>query len=440
MPALEMAQEAGVLVAWLKHEGEAVTKGEPIMEIETDKVTIEIDAAASGVLSGIRARQGDRVPVGQTIAWILGPGETPPALPHANPPAVVGSGRDRSGRSQAPQAKAVEVSPLARRMAEEHGVDLSLVRPSGRRIEKSDLTTYLKEQAEATGSRPGIPVGPLSAPSKKLLASPKARRLAAEGGIDLQTVRGTGPDGAVLALDLRPGMRALEPQGQPEELGAVWRLMAERTTASWTSVPHFYLTREVDATNLVKWRAAAASELEQQSGIKPTYTDLLVRLIGATLPKHPRLNAAWAEGRLYWNTEVNVGIAVAIEEGLVVPVIRAADRTSLAEIVRQRNDLVDRAQSRLLRPADIAGATFTLTNLGMYNVDAFNAIVNAPQAAILAVGRISDRVVAQNGQVMIRPHMILTLSCDHRVVDGTRAAQFLDGLANLIEVPLSVLG
>jgi len=199
------------------------------------------------------------------------------------------------------------------------------------------------------------------------------------------------------------------------------------------------LIREVSAVNLVEWRKHITPVLEKNIGVKPTYTDLLVKLIGVTLPGHPRVNAAWAEAGIVWNQEVNIGIATAVEQGLIVPVIRAADTASVAEIAAQRRDLVERAQNRKLRPADIAGATFTLSNLGMYNVDAFMAIVNTPQAAILAVGRIADRLVPVNGQAVIKPMLTLSLSCDHRVVDGARAAQFLDELADLIEYPWRLL-
>jgi pyruvate dehydrogenase E2 component (dihydrolipoamide acetyltransferase) len=215
--------------------------------------------------------------------------------------------------------------------------------------------------------------------------------------------------------------------------------MAERMSASWTTVPHFYLVREVDASRLIEWRKRVTASIEQQAGTKPTFTDLLVRLIGAALRDHPRLNASWADGSIQWNPEINVGIATAVDEGLIVPVIHNADRCSLGEITARRAELVDRARRQKLRPADISDGTFTLTNLGMYNVDAFDAIVNTPQAAILAVGRIADRVVPLAGQVVIRPMMVMTLSLDHRVVDGARAAQFLDDLAGLVEEPLELL-
>jgi pyruvate dehydrogenase E2 component (dihydrolipoamide acetyltransferase) len=204
-------------------------------------------------------------------------------------------------------------------------------------------------------------------------------------------------------------------------------------------VPHFYLTREVAARGLVDLRARIAPTVEKRSGVKPTYTDLLVKLAAAALRDHPRLNASWTDGGIRLNSDFNVGIATAIEDGLIVPVIHKADGLSLSEIAAKRRDLVERAEAGKLRPADIAGGTFTLTNLGMYNVDAFNAIIAPPQAAILAVGRLADRVVPVDGQPAVRPTVILTLACDHRVVDGARAAKFLDDLANLIEEPWRLL-
>jgi pyruvate dehydrogenase E2 component (dihydrolipoamide acetyltransferase) len=215
--------------------------------------------------------------------------------------------------------------------------------------------------------------------------------------------------------------------------------MAEHMTASWTIVPHFYLIREIDATQLIEWRTRIASKMEKQNGVKPTYTDLLVKLIGFALREHPRLSAMWVNGNIQFNKDVNVGIAVAMDDGLIVPVIRNADSASISQIATQRKDLAERAQNRKLRPADISDGTFTLSNLGMYNVDVFNAIVNTPQAAILAVGRIAERVVPFNGQPVIRSMLTVSLSCDHRVVDGVRGAQFLDDLANLIENPLGLL-
>lgn len=220
-----------------------------------------------------------------------------------------------------------------------------------------------------------------------------------------------------------------------EGVSNIWRIMADRMTASWTSAPHFYLVREVNVGRLVTWRERAS----KQSGARITYTDLLVRLVAATLGQHPAANASWKDGGILGNTEINIGLAVAITDGLVVPVLHRADTLTLKDIAARREDLVARAQAGKLRPADIQGGGFTISNLGMYGVDAFSAIVNPPQAAILAVGRIADRVVAVNGKPAVQPTMVLTLSCDHRALDGARGAQFLGALADLIEEPLALL-
>jgi pyruvate dehydrogenase E2 component (dihydrolipoamide acetyltransferase) len=437
MPALEMTQESGTLVSWLKREGESVKKGEPIMEIETDKVTIEIEATASGILGGILAQVGDVVPVGQTIAWILAPGETPPSAATVDLPSGRGTSTPAHKPNAAPKKVSKEATPLARKIAEENGIDLADVKSNGNRIEKADVLSYIS--THQTAPQPASVSTDIPSPARLTPASPKARRLAQELGVDLSTVAGSGPGGAVLVSDVANYKAVAASTSNLETPSTVWRVMAERMSASWTTVPHFYLTREVDATNLIEWRKKIISSVEKRTGIKPTFTDLLVKLIGFTLRDHPRLNASWANGNIQWNKEINVGIATAIEDGLIVPVIQNADGASIGEIAARRSDLIERARGKKLRPADVSGGTFTLTNLGMYNVDAFDAVVNTPQAAILSVGRIADRVVPVNGQVAIRPMMIMTLSLDHRVVDGARAAQFLDSLANLIENPLGLL-
>lgn len=427
MPALELAQETGKVVRWLKAPGDTVTKGEAILEIETDKVTVEIEAPASGVLGSVTAREGDVVPVGQTIALIVAPGDAPAsAAPAAGAEAPRGAGASS-------KASAVKASPLARKIAAEHGVDLAQVRTPSGRVEKADVLAYV-ESRSGSAERNGAAI-------RLTAASPKARRLAAERGIDITAVRGSGPDGAVIAADVAtapaahradaPALARPEPVG----VGTVWRIMAERMTTSWTTAPHFYLVREVSVGRLVSWREVAA----RQTGARITYTDVLVKLVAATMARHPRVNVSWKDGAIVPNAEIGIGLAVAIEDGLVVPVIHRADSLGLAEIAARREDLVSRAQAGKLRPADIQGAGFTISNLGMYGVDAFSAIVNPPQAAILAVGRITDRVVALHGQPVVQPTMMLTLSCDHRALDGARGAQFLGALADLIEEPLALL-
>ena len=289
--------------------------------------------------------------------------------------------------------------------------------------------------------------------------SPKARRLAREHGVDVTRLRGSGPGGEVLAEDILKaaqgagaasasagaaggvqaavGSTAAKPQpsGKTEPLGTIGRLMAARTTQSWTSVPHFFVTREVDASGLVEAHKRIAAETEKSRGIKVTLTDLLVALVARTLAKHPRMNASWVDDGIRHNPEINVALAVAVEEGVVAPVLHGADRSNIGELATKRRELAERAKAGRLQPADIAGGTFTISNLGMYGVDAFTAIIVPPQAAILAVGRVGDRVVARNGNAMVRPMITLTLSTDHRVADGARAALFLNDLTEAIGDP-----
>ena len=427
MPALELAQESGKVLHWLKSPGDTVTKGEPLVEIETDKVTTEIEAPASGVLGDVTARDGDVVPVGQAIALIFAPDE---ARSVGRAPAVAPPPRAGFAAAVPAPAATVKASPLAREIAREHGVDLAQVAASGGKIEKADVLAHIESRKESAAVD-GTAV-------RLTAASPKARRLAAERGLDIRALRGSGPGAAVLAADiaaeeLREALRT--PRAGAPGVGTVWRIMAERMTASWTSAPHFYLFREVNVSRLISWRERAS----KQTGARITYTDLLVKLVAAALSRHPGVNASWKDGAIVRNAPINIGLAVAIDDGLVVPVIHRADTLSLAEIAARREDVVSRGQAGKLRPADIQGGGFTISNLGMYGVDAFNAIVNPPQVAILAVGRIADRVIAVNGQPAVQPTMMLTLSCDHRALDGARGAQFLGALADLLEEPLALL-
>ena len=428
MPALGMAQDEGVLLRWLKKEGEMVTAGEPLMEVATDKVDVQVEAPASGLLTAVTAQEGDEIPVGQVIGLIAAEGEELPAAP---PPAElkVSPAEDKSEPSSLP------ASPVAARLAAEHGIDLADVQASGGRISKEDVEAHIRSASSANSGA-------------RVLASPKARRLARERGIDIASLVGSGPEGAVLAADVplsaQPvtetpqmpdfALAAVEPETQP--VSRMWQIMAERLTSSWTSVPHFYLVREVNADQLMHWRTILSSG---SADAKITYTDLLTKLAALALARFPRLNAFWDDGNIVSNPDINVGLAIAVEQGLLVPVVHNADRLRVEEIAARRADLVARAGSGGLSPADFSGGTFTISNLGMYGVDAFNAIVNPPQAAILAVGRIADRVVAVDGQPAVRPMMTLTLSCDHRAVDGVRAAQFLDALVGMIEEPLRAL-
>jgi pyruvate dehydrogenase E2 component (dihydrolipoamide acetyltransferase) len=396
MPALEMAQETGKLIAWRKREGERVSKGEPLLEIETDKAVMEIEAPADGVLAGIRASAGADIPVGQTIAWIVAPGEKPPA---ENEPG--------------------EAAPAARAKTEQ---------PT-----QSAVTATPAELTTAGSAR----------------ISPKARRLAKELGVNIATLRGSGPEGEILSSDVEAaaskgkstaeGLASAKKTGAVEVPTSLGRLMAERTTQSWTTAPHFFVSREIDALALNEYRQRVAAEIERTHQIRITHTDLLVALIARVLLKHPRLNASWSAEGIRIHDHVNMGVAIAVNDGVVAAVIPNAHVANLGEIAKRRHDVAERARAGKLRPADIADATFTISNLGMYHVDAFSAIITPPQAAVLAVGAIADRVVAVDGKPLVRPMMTLTVSCDHRVADGARAAMFLNDLAAAIRDPEQLL-
>jgi len=392
MPALEMAQETGKLISWLKKEGESVAKGEPLLEIETDKAVMEIESPGDGVLAGVKIQAGAEVPVGRTIAWIVRPGEVAPA-----------------------DEVAVE---------------------SGRKTTAVPAGSAIPTAASANQSATSAPSA--DRPAK---ISPKARRLASERGVNLSDVRGSGAGGEILASDV---VAAAESKARPSPAAVdsgspISRLMAERTTQSWTTVPHFFVTRDVDAGALNEARQRLGPEIEKSRGLKVTHTDLLVALAARVLQKHSRVNASWAREGVRTNPEINIGIAMAVDDGVVAPVIHNAANSTLTEIAFERRDLTERARGGKLRPGDIAGGTFTISNLGMFGVDAFTAIIIPPQAAILAVGRIADRVVpvgaGPEARPGVRPMMTLTLSSDHRVVDGARAAEFLRDLVDAILNP-----
>jgi pyruvate dehydrogenase E2 component (dihydrolipoamide acetyltransferase) len=387
MPALEMGQETGKLVAWRKKDGDRVSKGEPLLEVETDKAVLEVEATGDGTLAGVTAHEGDVIPVGQTIAWILAAGE------------------------KVPQELAASSEPLAASPA------ASL-----------PVTAHGAPQASTATSSP---------------ISPKARRLAKEQGIDLNTVHGTGVGGEILASDIqalidRKPQSNLDrhPPSSPgsglEPASTVSRLMAERTTQSWTTVPHFFLVRSIDASRLTLARENLAKQEEPSGGVRLTVTDLLVSLVARALAKHPRMNASWTGEGVRLNPEVNIALAMAVPQGVVTAVIHHAETAELNQIARERRDLTEHARAGKLHASDISGATFTISNLGMYQIDSFSAIIIPPQAGILAVGRIEERIVSIDGQAASCPMMTLTLSCDHRVIDGAQAALFLKDLAEFI--------
>jgi pyruvate dehydrogenase E2 component (dihydrolipoyllysine-residue acetyltransferase) len=391
MPALEMAQETGKLLAWRKKEGEIVTKGEPLLEIETDKAVVEIEAPSDGILAGITSHEGAIVPVGETIAWIVAPGERPPAT------------------------SATE-TPTARTKQE---------------------PTKIAATTTSTAVAPA---------SKNINISPKARRLAKEHGIDIAQIQGTGPDGTISTEDVlaakqssgtAPKVDTTAPASKA--LSTIARLMAERTTKSWTSVPHFFVIRDADAGALIGVQKKIKAQKRPSQPVSPTITDCLISLVAHVLERHPLMNASWTNDTVGLNSGIHISLAIAVDDGVVAPVIQNANKATLAEIASQRSAIAERAHAGRLLPGDLSGGTFTISNLGMFKVDAFTAIITPPQAAVLAVGAVSDRVVAIDGKPAVRSVMTLSLSSDHRLIDGARAAAFLNDVVDAIREPEKLL-
>ena len=388
LPRLGQGMESGTIVKWLKAEGEPVQKGEPLYELDTDKVTQEVEAEADGVLLKISVSEGE-VEVGRTIAFIGSEGESV---------AVESPGGDSTGAAAAPTEAKREPAPE---------------RPAA---------------ASVTNGR--------------IKASPLARRIARERGIDLSSLTGTGPEGRIVAQDLErapaaPPVAAEAATGEVESrpLSSVRKTIARRLTQAWT-VPAFQLTVDADMTR--------ANELVQRQrelnpDVRITVTDVLTKLSAQALMRHRDVNVQYSDEALLVFPSADVGIAVAAPQGLVVPVVRGAERLTIAQIAEVRAGLVGRARDAKLRTEDLEGGTFTISNLGMYDVDQFIAVLNPPQASILAVGATRERVVPQDGELLVLPMMTMTLTCDHRAVDGAIGAEFLKTLKAFLEDPALAL-
>jgi pyruvate dehydrogenase E2 component (dihydrolipoamide acetyltransferase) len=464
MPKFEMAQETGKVAAWLKAEGDPVRKGEAILEVETDKLTVEVESPADGTLVGISAEPGKVVPIGQPIAYVLRAGEAWSAPPGqvAQPAAPAPPEVKPSPAAQSP----IAASPLAARMAEDLGLDLSAVAGTGPRgqVTRDDIESHLRAAGgSAVSSAAGE--GPVR-------AVPAARRLARELGVDLRWVGGSGPDGRIQSGDVRkfseaasaigyqqsaisppPVASALQgavvpPSGSPSirrlvPLTNIRRTIAERMTASVREAPQFTVAVEADMARALAivedLKAGAARSPGAAPGADPprvTLTALLIRACAWALVQHPEANSSFLDGQVAEWDEVNIGVATAIDAGLIVPVVREADRLGMRAIAARLADLTARAREGRLKPEDLQGGTFTISNLGMLGIDHFTAIVNPPQAAILAVGRVAKRaVVAEDDSLVVRPTSTLTLTADHRVLDGASAARFLGTIQRALEHP-----
>ena len=395
MPKMSDHMQEGTILSWLVAEGERVAERQPILEIETDKAVGEVEAPATGLLSAIRegAGEGAVVPVGEVIAFILQPGETPPSL--------------------RPILSAQEVTPEA-------------------------ATETAPPTAAAPAAEPGV-----------ILASPVARRVAKDLGVDLNRVTGTGPRGRIKEADVvayaegkagTESTEAVEPEVTWRDLSTIQRITGEHMALSKSTVPHFVLSIKVDMTQAVRWREANAPRILQETGQSVSYTAMLVKAVAAALKQHPLANAELADGRVKVHQVVHVGVAASTTAGLVVPVIRSADTKSVGTIAGELAEIQRKATTGRFTPEELAGGTFTISNLGMFGIDHFSAIINTPQSAILAVGRIARRPVClSDSDIGVRPMMDLTLSVDHRVLDGAEGAKFLSDLRDLLQVPDTIL-
>lgn len=432
MPKLGLTMEEGTIVRWLKAEGDTVEKGEVLFEVQTDKVVMDVECPASGILGKILVGEDETVPVVHVVAYIVAPGEEIPEFPSKVDITEVVPAKEIPAKPQQ-IAKPMMATPAARRLARDKGVDLAKVTGSGKdgMILKEDVLAALEVRQE--------PAPEVAVAEGKVKASPAARRVAREHGVALQEVPGTGPADRILERDVLDFVAARQrlavEKGEFFPLGPIRKLMAERMSQSFSTAPHFYLGVEVKAAALVELRERLLPVCEEKAGVRLTFTDMLIKLLAATLQDHPLANATWEEGKIRLYPEINIGLATTVEEGLVVPVIKGADELSLTEIALARSELAEKATAGKLALEQVTGGTFTLTNLGMLGVDVFQAIINPPQSAILATGRIAERPVVEEGQVVARPTIHLTLSVDHRVLDGATAAYFLQGLQTLIEDP-----
>ena len=468
MPKMGYDMREGTVVRWYKQEGEEVSRGEVIADIETDKATVEFEAYTGGVLHQLVAQEGIPVAVGDAIAVITEPGESVEVAPPQGADVTVEPGETPAPApdieptpAAAPSQSDGEVraSPIARRLARELGIDLTLVAgtgPGGRIVEK-DVVEYTPATSTETAAEqlPGW-----------VKASPLARRLARERGIDLAQVNGSGPGGRVVEKDVldyvapAPAVvEAAEPApvtavadqpaaaepvtsqetdaGQRVELSRMRQAIARVTVDSKQQAPHFYVTAEIDMERAMSLRREVNEALPAEQRV--SVNDLVIRACAIALGRHPKFNAFYREDHLQYNDAVNVGIAISLEAGLIVPGISDCGNKSLAEIAAASKDLIARANSGSLRNEEYSNTTFSVSNLGMFDVDSFAAIIFPPHAAVLAVGTVKEQPVVRDGQLAVGQVMQATLSTDHRVADGAEAARFLVEVKNLLEKPISLL-
>jgi pyruvate dehydrogenase E2 component (dihydrolipoamide acetyltransferase) len=490
MPRLSDTMEEGTIASWLKKPGEQVNKGDVIAQIETDKATMDLTAFEAGTLQEILAPEGSTVAIGEPVARIgSGPAGDAKAAPAEakEPPAEA---KEPSAEAKAPPAEKAATPPAAEETgsetpqteeARENVSEAAEPTESPARQEQRPTTTDTTEAPAQPRQRqtPSGPTEPSEAPAQgaeaadgKVRASPMARHIAAEHGLDISRISGSGPQGRVIRADVeaalsapggaeapaapsaeapppsaeaQPSAEAAQPAAAPAgaddervSLSQMRRTIARRMAESTRTIPHFFLTTTVDATEMASLRKQINAQLPED-GVKITFNDMVVKGAAIAIRKVPEVNVSFADDSLIRHKRVHIGVAVATERGLIVPVIRDVDQKSIGQVGRETRDLAERANSGKLQPTEYSGGTFTVSNLGMFGVEQFNAVINPPEAAILAVGAIVREPTELNGQVVLRERMKLTLSVDHRALDGAIGARYLQALKAILEKPMQLL-
>jgi pyruvate dehydrogenase E2 component (dihydrolipoamide acetyltransferase) len=444
MPKLSPTMEEGQISRWLKQEGDKVSMGEPLAEIDTDKATMEMQALGSGVLRKILLKEGESVPLGQLIAVIGEPDEDISALL-----------KQADASAQTQTATQADKTDKAEHSAEQ-------TPPTQSQSTDSNAKTG---NASGNGAQAAPPDGQTS---ERLVVSPLAARMAAEAGINLRSLTGSGPGGRIIKRDIEAAMnasqqaeasasqapqrhlRAVQPGAQPaqaptvegaspyrdEPTSVMRQTIARRLVTSIGPVPHFFLTTEIEMDRVVEMRRSI-NEIDAE--LKISINDVIIKVAAAALIQHPQVNASFQDRAIRYYERADIGVAVAIEDGLITPVVRSADQKSLSQIAGEVRELAERARSRKLLPEEYTGATFSISNLGMLGIDEFTAVINPPEAAILAVGAVTPKPVVRDGQVVVRQMMRVTMSCDHRVIDGATGARFLQTFKRLLENPLLMI-
>jgi pyruvate dehydrogenase E2 component (dihydrolipoamide acetyltransferase) len=441
MEALSPTMEEGRISTWLKNEGDEVKEGDVLAEVETDKATMELVARGSGLLRKRMIGDGDTANVGVVIAVIGAADEDVSAL--------TGGGDAPAAPAKAPEAAAPAPAAPAPAAQQAEAAPAQLAAPA--------------TPAPAVQAESAVPAGG----DGRVKASPLARRMAADAGVDVGSMRGSGPGGRIIRRDVEAAMQAggvqqqpaaqtqaaapdpqpqaAAPAPQPAAAGGrdvpvsqMRKAIAKRLSMSSGPVPHFYLTVEIDMGEAMKMRARI-NERFAADGVKVSPNDLVIRAVAGALRRHPWVNASWQGDTIRMNDRVNIGVAVAVEEGLITPVIFDADRKGVSEISREVKELAGRAREKKLKPEEYTGSTFSISNLGMFGIEEFTAVLNPPEAAILAIGASVDKVVAVDGEMQIRPRMRVTLTCDHRVIDGATGAEFLRTCKSYLEDPMLMI-